>query len=477
MGGAVVDATIQDAAPALNEFFFLRHGLRLDQIDAQWRNNSPMPYDSPIARQGFSQSFMAGKAVYQHSATQNRPRFVIHSSPFLRCIQTSLALASALVAECCVKPILRIDCALGEWMTPDYYQDIQEPPPMAEMARSALYYLTQLSRIVHNKHNQFGPTWKEVLPLRVEDVEIDWDWDSKFFGAGGEYGEEWPEMHARFRSSLGLLLNYYSEKPARRQGHTGLCTRGDEIIIMVTHGAGCNAMIGAVTGRPVLKDVGLASLSHAVALEGPILTHIPSIPNLKLYGIDRTLYRKISDRYCLLMSASTQHLDILDSQKRAPTASKEIGRSGSWHNIVGRAASMQAPRTGLWTSPGRDSRRISSPAPALSSSTSATVPPQQPSLHRSSDSKPVASRVVPPSLIREESERSVASLTSLSSPSPLLTPSPTLQAQLAYHRLDTSGSVLPVAHTMVRPDRPRQRSSTCTATPFDLSQISHLSIS
>lgn len=40
------------------------------------------------------------------------------------------------------------------------------------------------------------------------------------------------------------------------------------VVILVTHGAGCNALIGALTSQPVLIDVGMASLTMAVRKEG-----------------------------------------------------------------------------------------------------------------------------------------------------------------------------------------------------------------
>lgn len=302
----------------LSEFFFIRHGLRLDQIDREWQNNSPTPYDSPIARQGYIQSVLAGQAIAQHSATQKRPRFIIHTSPFLRCIQTALAIASALAAKHNLRPILRIDSCLGEWITPDYYIDIPAPPSMLEMSRNAHYYLSRFTPST----TEFGPRWKEVLPIDTSCVDIDVAWDSELFGSGGEYGEEWPDMHARFRASLRQMIKYYSTPPAKRKAR-GISTRGDEIIVMVTHGAGCNAMISAVTGRPVLKDVGLASLSHAVA-------------------VDAADPRSISSQYCLLMAASTDHLDVLTTDR---PVSRELGRSGSWHNNVTRT-----DQAGLWSS-------------------------------------------------------------------------------------------------------------------------------
>lgn len=235
----------------LPEFFFVRHGLRVDQVDANWISGSATPYDPPLAPLGVIQAQKTGDAINRCS------RYVIHTSPYLRCLQTSLAMASRLGM-----PVLRVDAWLGEWMNPEYF-DHGAPPD--DMVSGALYWLEQND---------------------TSSVHVDWGWDTHRFGTGGEYGEEWPEMHTRFRQGLGKLIEYYSTTPSARPETSGLCTH-NEIVIMVTHGAGCNAMISAVSRRPVLHDVGLASISHAV---------------------------RQGDRYHLLMSASTDHLVVKKQQ-------------------------------------------------------------------------------------------------------------------------------------------------------------------
>lgn len=118
-----------------------------------------------------------------------------------------------------------------------------------------------------------------VAHARDACVETDYQWDSMreplLWGTGGEYGEEWSEMHRRFRHGLSSMVDFYShggkttdEQEAVAQAY-GDGDADDEdntevVIIMVTHGAGCNALLGALTDQPVLLDVGMASLSMAV---------------------------------------------------------------------------------------------------------------------------------------------------------------------------------------------------------------------
>jgi broad specificity phosphatase PhoE len=109
-------------------------------------------------------------------------------------------------------------------------------------------------------------------------VNVDYQWDSsrppQNWPDGGEYGEEWSAMHKRFRRGLNHLINWYSQHNAddRAEDSLGLdqAEKHEEeeqeelVLILVTHGAGSNALIGALTGQPVLLDVGMASLTMAV---------------------------------------------------------------------------------------------------------------------------------------------------------------------------------------------------------------------
>ncbi|ORY85525.1 histidine phosphatase superfamily [Protomyces lactucae-debilis] len=288
-------------AAGLHEFFFLRHGERRDQRDSNWRLTSPTPYDSPLTYHGAIQALLTGQAIAQHS---QGTRFVIHTSPFLRCIQTSLALAAALPT----RPVLRIDAFLGEWMTPDYYKDIQPPPAMSELVQSARQTIQSLVRkrklaVEANAEPQnFSSSVLQDsdFPYDPSNVQLDIAWDSQQFGPGGELGEDWPEMHDRVRRGLHRLIDNFDQPTSSNQPRT--------VVILVSHAAGCNAMLGAVTGRPVLKDVELCSLSHAVARDCPH-THVLSAAAASLSETLSKRSARLSQRYILLMTADSAHLN------------------------------------------------------------------------------------------------------------------------------------------------------------------------
>ena len=120
-----------------------------------------------------------------------------------------------------------------------------------------------------------------VAHARNACCNVDASWDSSRpphdWGDGGDFGEEWSAMHKRVRRGFNGMIAWYSRQHAEHPGedtlgldHSGL--HGDEeieeqedlVLILITHGAGCNALIGALTGQPVLLDVGMASLTMAV---------------------------------------------------------------------------------------------------------------------------------------------------------------------------------------------------------------------
>lgn len=120
-----------------------------------------------------------------------------------------------------------------------------------------------------------------VTHARNACCHVDYSWDSsrppQDWGGGGEIGEEWSALHKRTRRGFNGLIAWYSKHDAetRNEDSLGLEQLGhyadedieeqeDLVVVLVTHGAGCNALVGALTGQPVLLDFGMASLTMAV---------------------------------------------------------------------------------------------------------------------------------------------------------------------------------------------------------------------
>ena len=213
-----------------------RHGSRLDAADKDWHLKSSAPYDPPLTYGGWKQSHALGARIANIIHDRGRPRvkeqntsanvtngepthsahlshetttktsrkkghpkrhrLVIHSSPYLRCLQTSVAIGAGIAEkqgdlprpssrgrhnpvphdlhsgspqiqglhgpplasifepalsdsegpvgrdELLVKPILRVDAVLGEWLSLDYFKDITPPPDSKLLVAAAKAEMT-----------------------------------------------------------------------------------------------------------------------------------------------------------------------------------------------------------------------------------------------------------------------------------------------------------------------------------------------
>jgi hypothetical protein len=184
-------------------------------------------------------------------------------------------------------------------------------------------------------------------------VKVDFQWDSmrppQNWGDGGEYGDEWSTMHKRFRRGLAGMMEWYRihgtappkdqfpgfmfKEPLRLTPPPISHAKSDPfpsfsddpaaddeeelVLILVTHGAGCNALLGAMTNQPVLMDIGLASLSMAVRRDEPRQTSAPAtIHERRLSVADPGM----SDTYDVKLAASVDHLRPGVDPSKPPSA-------------------------------------------------------------------------------------------------------------------------------------------------------------
>ncbi|TAQ86458.1 hypothetical protein B7494_g5210 [Chlorociboria aeruginascens] len=479
----------------------VRHGARLDAADKQWHLTSPTPYDPPLTYGGWVQSRALGARIASilrsretddvlkstngegkngANTRKRRHKVIIHTSPFLRCVQTSIAISSglgqnpghnhthrstsslsnsqtkasqkrsssktrpsisidspklspipepesstskaedkSLTQDNIKKATIRVDAFLGEWLSPDYFEQITPPPSSIMMVAGAKADLLRREDYSHLSNRQLpssssqgfpggwgspvmaverdkdeGPLSSlsvlgQALPRRDRTssfssfgingsrysnrglssavqsspehgiylppipsyaisqsepippgyvahardgcIEVDYQWDSmrapQHWGHGGEYGEEWSSMHKRFRKGLQNLIGWYKTsddtvKLMPRTHEKEPCTDSecsddedtDLVVILVTHGAGCNALIGALTNQPVLLDVGMSSLTMAVRKCTPENT--PNSTPGHSRAPSRTFH--ISDEYDVKLVANTEHL-------RPSTSSTPVG--------------------------------------------------------------------------------------------------------------------------------------------------------
>lgn len=450
---------------------------------------TPTPYDPPLTYGGWNQSKKLGSRIASILRTREtddelllgvvdnggnrrkrRHKIVIHSSPFLRCVQSSIAISAGLaqnpghtlirpsssysqtkladmhsspslrprlvtdspalspipepafsLSDNIRKSTLRVDAFLGEWMNPDYFDQITPPPSshlMLGAAKTELLRKEDYTAILENQkiapsrpfpggwgspiegtsthlidndltlaslssalprrdrtsslstsgvnggslrrarspNSMTLPTYAEhgvyqppipayavsssdeipvgyVAHARDACVDIDYQWDSsqepQDWGSGGEYGEEWSDMHKRFRKGLDKMVRWYneSEDPATHMAKTPTSPAfapiddGDEdlVLVLVTHGAGCNALIGALTNQPAVLDVGMSSLTMAV-LKSALSSSPGHSPKSHSHSTSKP--HTLADDYDVPLIANTEHL-------RSTQATPSSSRHGS----------------------------------------------------------------------------------------------------------------------------------------------------
>jgi hypothetical protein len=181
-----------------------------------------------------------------------------------------------------------------------------------------------------------------VAHARDACVTVDYQWDSMSepldFGDSGKLGEEWTSMHKRFRKGLRKLVNWYAAEDNAAEMVTEMNALGDdhsldatpeddvqEVVVLVSHGAGCNALMGAITHQPVLMDVGIASITMAVRrpnidYKQLLALQQPSSKNKPIVAVD--------DMYEIRMSASTEHIQSTTS---TPVSSRSSSAANAWN--------------------------------------------------------------------------------------------------------------------------------------------------
>ncbi|RFU78047.1 phosphoglycerate mutase family [Trichoderma arundinaceum] len=457
-----------------SHIFVVRHGNRLDAADKQWHLTSPTPYDPPLTYGGFLQARQVGnqigsileQAKVDAEVTNNgaalsgkrrRFRIVIHSSPFLRCVQTSVGISSGLAQtapESIYQPsdvivprkapvgqqsphksaLLRLDTFLGEWLSPEYFEMITPPPgpalmmggAKAELLRREDYSIYTDVPITNssNRPTSKGALWSSpvmspsqqqpaspaldhgnmfgssamaaalssasqeqkkgyvpprplhaissngkipdgfVAHARDSCVVVDYQWDSMRapldFGDGGKLGEEWTSMHHRFRAGLKRMINWYATTDSPDELLCGSVNSendhscsdsgyGEEeeeevetVVIIVSHGAGCNALIGAITHQPVLMDVGIASITIAARKQDADYAKALALASRRQGSASVPPQAAVDDLYEIRLSASTEHLR---SNSGASITAKPASPKITWSpsSRRGRASALASP--------------------------------------------------------------------------------------------------------------------------------------
>ncbi|KAF2675188.1 hypothetical protein BT63DRAFT_409294 [Microthyrium microscopicum] len=137
-----------------DKLFVVRHGARLDEVRRQPQEEFEYFEDSPLTMGGWIQAQTTGYRIASMlldpslNSDGRVKRIFIHSSPFLRCIQTTIGIAAGISGFApsievksnlpphtessssdfepeplpFLQPVVRIEPWLGEWMTKNYFR-------------------------------------------------------------------------------------------------------------------------------------------------------------------------------------------------------------------------------------------------------------------------------------------------------------------------------------------------------------------
>ncbi|KAI0132922.1 phosphoglycerate mutase [Xylariales sp. AK1849] len=192
-----------------------------------------------------------------------------------------------------------------------------------------------------------------VAHARDACVDVDYQWDSTpdslGWGDGGALPEEWPALHQRLRKGLKRLVDWYAtaNHPAQMVTKTATTAQPvslgrngvndsviyedddietENVVILVSHGACCNALVGGITNQPVLADFPVSSLS--MARRRPEFDNVTGVVDGRaMASLDDAFSRtdcSVPELYELPMLANTDHL--------LPPGSASVSRSSSVNN-------------------------------------------------------------------------------------------------------------------------------------------------
>ncbi|KAF2970818.1 hypothetical protein GQX73_g2854 [Xylaria multiplex] len=193
-----------------------------------------------------------------------------------------------------------------------------------------------------------------VAHARDACVSIDYQWDSSrdnlAWGDGGTLPEEWAAMHQRFRKGLRRLVDWYGStenagQMVTKTAHVSHPPESDcaviddddeegeieDVVVLVSHGAGCNALIGALTQQPVLADIAMSSLTIAKRRADFDPRNISLTREKSLTSLHAALPMSratMPQMYELKLFANTDHLST-------PSASRSASLTGPNHRARG----------------------------------------------------------------------------------------------------------------------------------------------
>ncbi|KAJ7597083.1 phosphoglycerate mutase-like protein [Mycena floridula] len=197
----------------VEKIYLARHGFRLNWVTSNWKSETGLARDPPLASYGVSQA--QELADYFVSLPEDERPTAIFSSPYYRCLQTSQPVARALGI-----PIF-VEHGISEWYSPVAPKTGLHPRPGSATELQAYF------------------------------PEISAEWSSIYYPS--RRGEDVQQVHVRCEEFLSDFIPQVRRKFEGKHSH----------ILLVSHAATVIAIArGLLADRTVPLRVGCCSLSE-----------------------------------------------------------------------------------------------------------------------------------------------------------------------------------------------------------------------
>ncbi|KAJ1855077.1 hypothetical protein GGH12_001761 [Coemansia sp. RSA 1822] len=235
--------------------YFVRHGERIDHIDETWAQSAQTPYDPPLTNDGHLQAQRTGALIHtlEHQAQvtggTQRTEYLVLTSPFLRCVQTSEELCrgfqrqhTQMHSNLNTEWRMAVEPGLCEVMSENYFA---EPVPDS-LIDQRISDITRNTVCTNMAYDTTYTQVKQELPT---------------------YPENFQDMMARFVGTLDYTTSRQIDEISLAQA--GVETGVRKVVVMVTHGAGVGSLLWATTRQPGAHTVPYCCLTRAQIVARP----------------------------------------------------------------------------------------------------------------------------------------------------------------------------------------------------------------
>ncbi|KAI8067546.1 histidine phosphatase superfamily [Gongronella butleri] len=222
---------------SVEHVFIIRHGERLDQTGeaSEWQADPAHGiWDPPLSTTGHEQAEKTGEALgmllERRKVDLRSATVLIYTSPFQRCIDTTIGLLKGLEPYQSTPAVVRMDLGLGEWMSDHFYDDVY-------CSGSDF-----LARHQENLARQQAMHYRSPREHPLPSMMVDYGYQS--YTNVFDFPESYTNMVRRFDQTRLRCLEWAAASHLPKKYQTTTTTApSPTIVLFVTHAIGINALM------------------------------------------------------------------------------------------------------------------------------------------------------------------------------------------------------------------------------------------